>query len=187
MPSTPEHQAAQRERQRRRNEWAKRVPRARGQKQQEKGGTMAMVTLDRAAVRAEQERRRSDRTWQEWRHRLPAARQTPVGWKVIREGEDGCAYVLAAGRHATVIETVSVEDDGRVWHHVSTARRDRDPTWAELIAVKEAFIGDRYAYLVAPPRRAYVNLHAHCLHWWSCLDVEAGAVLPEFSSGVGSI
>lgn len=147
----------------------------------------------RAALRAKTEAdalaRGSWATWEAQKHLLPATRAVPAGWKLVREGRDGRAF-LSAGRHMSVIESVAREDDGRVWHHVSMARRDRDPHWEELRAVKEAFIGDREAYLVLPPRARYVNQHAHCLHLWSCLSAPDGVVLPDFAAfgrGVGSL
>jgi hypothetical protein len=107
----------------------------------------------------------------------------PKGFRLLRSGGDGAMYRTVAGGHLAVIESVARESDGRVWHHVSVSRRDRDPTWRELIEVKEAFIGsDREAYIVAPPRERYVNLVDHVLHWWYCLDaVPDGAVLPAFA------
>ena len=144
--------------------------------------------LDTAAVRRVSAERHASGIWAEYRHRLPSAAGPPPGWRLVQRGADGAAYVLAAGRHMSVIESVAREADGRVWHHVSIGRKDRDPTWQELIAAKVAFVGDRFAYLVAPPRRYYVSIHPHVLHWFSCLDAQPdGAVLPEFSAGTGSI
>lgn len=142
----------------------------------------------RATVLDEQQRRQSWATWSIAVDGLWATTHPPQDWRLMQEGADGRAWRLAAGGHMTVIESVSREADGRRWHHVSVARRDRDPTWLELVAVKEAFIGsERYAYLVAPPRDRYVSLHQHCLHWFSCLDAPAGAVLPEFSAAGQSL
>jgi hypothetical protein len=129
--------------------------------------------------------RQAEASWAALRDRLPSAAGPPPGWRRIVAGADGAAYRLAAGGHLSVIESVCREADGRRWHHVSVARRDRDPTWAELLDVKRAFIGpDEEAYLVAPPEGRYVNLYRHCLHWWHCLDAPGGAVLPAFEGAL---
>jgi hypothetical protein len=146
------------------------------------GSRVAAIDAD---VQRLQRVRDAGLVWARFRDRLPTAAGPPAGWRLLQRGGDGAAYRLAAGGHMTVIESVAKEVDGRAWHHVSLARRDRDPTWRECIAVKEAFIGlDEEAYMVGPPAARYVNLGDHVLHWWHCLDVPEGAVLPDFS-GVG--
>ena len=142
--------------------------------------------FDAAAIEAERTRRQPGITWAIYRDRLPSARAVPAGWKLVQEGADGRAYRSIAGGHATVIESVGREADGQVWHHVSLGRKDRRPTWDELAAVKEAFVGNRYAYIVFPPRARYVNLHPNVLHVFSCLEGPEGRRLPEFSVG-GSV
>jgi hypothetical protein len=71
--------------------------------------------------------------------------------------------------------------DGNRWIHVSVSRKKWTPTHEDMVLVKEAFIGDRYAYSVWPPKAEYVNIHAHCLHLWALWDGKDGRVLPEFS------
>ena len=62
------------------------------------------------------------------------------------------------------------------------------PTWEDLGDVKHVFVGaERYAYQVFAPRRAHVNIHPFCLHLWACLDVDDGAVMPDFRQGRGGI
>lgn len=143
------------------------------------------------AIRAAQERRAPEATWQVYRSRLPTYARGAATWRVVRELGDGCAWRGRAG-HLRVLETISREADGRVWHHVSVSRRDRCPTWAEVADVKNTFCGaDREAYVVLPPAARYVNLHPTCLHLWSCLDgagaAPDGAILPDFTGGTGSI
>lgn len=125
--------------------------------------------------------------WASTYETLPSSLLQPQGWRLMQDGEDGRGWRSAFGGQATVIESVAREEDGRRWHHVSTARADRMPTWDEVRAIKEAFIGDREAYIVFPPKARYVNLHRFCLHLWACLDAPEGAVLPDFASGTGSI
>lgn len=121
----------------------------------------------------------------DWPYRvdaLPATLSRPHGYRLLHDGHDGRQWLSLDGR-VSVIESVSRERDGRVWHHVSMARRTRMPEWEELTALKRAFVGDREAYVVLPPEKRYVNIHPNCLHLWACLDVEDGAVLPDFTHG----
>lgn len=139
-------------------------------------------------VAASQAERQAGITWLFSVDGLHSTQHPPREWRLVQEGNDGRGWRLAAGDHATVIESVSRESDGKRWHHVSMARRDRDPSWAELRAVKEAFIGDREAYIVLPPASRYVNRNPHCLHLFSCLDAQPdGAILPDFTRGTGSL
>jgi hypothetical protein len=51
--------------------------------------------------------------------------------------------------------------------HVSTSRRDRDPTWDEIRMVRDAFFGDDIdAMMVLPRAEDYVNFHPHTFHLW---------------------
>lgn len=125
-------------------------------------------------------------TWAMTAPTLPATASAPSGWRLLEEGQDGRRW-MTVNRTMSVIESVGREDDGRRWHHVSMARKDRDPSWAEMRDVKRAFIGDREAYIVLPPEARYVNIHQHCLHLWACLDVDEGAILPDFTSGARSL
>jgi hypothetical protein len=103
----------------------------------------------------------------------------PAGWRLKRDGLDGAAYEHRSDLF--VIFSGNREADGRRWLHLSASHRRRVPTWDELAAVKEAFLGpDRYAAIVFPPRDKWVDLHPYCLHLWSPLD--GGWVMPEFSS-----
>lgn len=110
-------------------------------------------------------------------------RVLPAGWHVDRDGYDGRSYMNANG--LLVFASASVELDGKRWLHVSVSRRSRLPSWEDLRAVKDAFIGrDRTALQVLPPAAKHVNIHAYCLHLWSCLD---GDPTPDFTRGSGSI
>lgn len=50
--------------------------------------------------------------------------------------------------------------------HVSVSYADRNPTWAELVDVKEQFFGDIDVMMVLPKRADYVNIHHHTFHLW---------------------
>jgi hypothetical protein len=89
---------------------------------------------------------------------------------------DGVMYAHRSGM--TVICSAARERDGRRWLHVSMARPDRLPSWPDVHAVKELFLGaKRRALQVLPPEDEYVNVHPNCLHLWSCLDDDG---LPDF-------
>jgi hypothetical protein len=51
--------------------------------------------------------------------------------------------------------------------HLSCSYHDKDPSWAELKAIKAAFYGDRIdAAMILPKAEDYVNEHPHCFHFW---------------------
>jgi hypothetical protein len=95
----------------------------------------------------------------------------PTDWRLRQDGLDGAAYQRTDG--LLVILSGNRETDGRRWLHVSCSYRNRLPTWDDLRAVKDAFVGpDRYACQVFPPRDRYVNIGPFVLHLWSPLDGE---------------
>lgn len=62
-------------------------------------------------------------------------------------------------------------DETEAWGpllHISVSCRDvkRDPTWAELTAIKDAVFGDVDAAMILPKREDYVNVRANCFHLW---------------------
>lgn len=105
----------------------------------------------------------------------------PKGWEVIGRWGSGHALREKSGGLRVLVDCEEKED-GHRWLHVSFSRKDWTPNHADTVKVKEAFIGDRYAYVVYPPREEYVNIHQHCLHLWSKWTEDDGRVLPEFSS-----
>lgn len=109
--------------------------------------------------------------------------ECPKGWTVIQPWGEG--YAVQRGSLRVIVDC-EVKSDGNEWIHVSYSRKTYTPTHDDTVAVKEAFIGDRYAYAVLPPKERYVNIHPHCLHLWARLDGQPS--LPEFSEilpGVG--
>jgi hypothetical protein len=93
----------------------------------------------------------------------------PENWKVIRYSEDGAAYKNRTG--LCVMISCCVESDGKNWVHLSVSKKKAEPTWYELVQVKELFLGeDSLAIQVLPPRSEWVNDHSHCLHLYECLD-----------------
>jgi hypothetical protein len=115
-------------------------------------------------------------------------RVLPAGWRrfTMTGGEivdSGAAFASAEG--IVVIVSAGIELDGRRWLHVSCSGAKRLPSWDDLRAVKDIFIGrDREAYQVLPKAEKHVNIMPHCLHLWCCLD---GAVLPDFTRGSAEI
>lgn len=109
----------------------------------------------------------------------------PKGWRVIQEW--GLGYALANSTGLRAIVDVSMKADDKFWLHVSVSRVKTMPRHEDMILAKVAFIGDRYAYSVYPPRSEYVNIHAYCLHLWALVDDKLGQVLPEFSGDVGGV
>jgi hypothetical protein len=107
-------------------------------------------------------------------------------WRELDRGDDGARY-LNAQRRLMAILSCSMERDGRAWLHLSVSRtaKDRLPSHGEMRICKEAFLGDREAYAVWPPKARYVNL-VEVLHLFALLD-ETAAALPDFTGGTGSI
>ena len=53
--------------------------------------------------------------------------------------------------------------------HVSISYAWKNPKWAELIAVREAFFPKSIDCMMVMPREEdYVNLREHCFHIWQC-------------------
>ena len=50
--------------------------------------------------------------------------------------------------------------------HVSISRKDRYPSWDEILEIKEYFFGDTDCMMVLPKKKDYVNIHNHCFHIW---------------------
>jgi hypothetical protein len=125
-----------------------------------------------------------DYTWS--RPFIPAPESLPVGWKLLRMDAVGYGYAAEYWDGMSVIITADYEQDGRPWLHVSFARRSKMPTYADMVRVKEVFVGDgRECYMVFPAKENHVNIHPNCLHLWCCLDAER--YLPDFTRQSGSI
>lgn len=110
---------------------------------------------------------------------LPAV--LPAGW--TRIPADGPAFQNVGGlgplRGVRVLVSVSIEEDGRRWMHVSVSRPTRCPSWEDMDATKRIFIGDhRVAYQVHPPRAEHYDLNRTVLHLWA--PVEGDPPLPNF-------
>lgn len=93
--------------------------------------------------------------------------------------------LTGAGEKGSIIVTQADHDDVE-WIHASIALVDRDPTYAELALLARAVFGRRrWSYQVFAPETEHVNIHQHALHVWGRVDGKP--VLPDFTSGLGSI
>lgn len=109
-----------------------------------------------------------------------AGKCLPDKWKVVEVREDGAKYV-STREELSVIDSIDVEKDGKLWLHVSVSRPDRLPSYDDLCFVKKHWIGDdKEAYQVFARREKHVNIDPHCLHLWSRMD---GPALPDFTRG----
>ena len=94
-------------------------------------------------------------------------------------------------KHLWLLVTEALESDGRWWRHCSVSRVDRTmPTYDDLMTLKRLTIGDdREAYQVFPAKDRHIDIAGklprpvQVLHLWSPEE----PVLPDFSSGTGSI
>ena len=103
-------------------------------------------------------------------------RVLPPGWE--QPVMPGSGNVLM--NHAEGIGVIiSVERiDGEKWLHVSASRQSRVPSWADMMYVKQLFIGKgRKAIQVMPPTDEHVNTHPFVLHLWCNLERDP---LPDF-------
>lgn len=111
----------------------------------------------------------------------------PSGWSIERRVSDGAWFLFAARGRPPLSAILSVEAHGAaLWLHMSVAADRRVPTWEELRDVKSWLLGDVEAYMVAPPRARYVNIHPDVLHLFAPVDQEC-LPLPDFTAGTGSL
>lgn len=107
----------------------------------------------------------------------------PPGWELFRVAQDGGMWVNRK-EQTSVIVSVAVESDGRLWAHASIARKGRMPSYEDLQYLRRYWLNNRKAIQVFPESEFYVNLHPHCLHLFACLD---GDPLPEFSARIEGV
>lgn len=104
----------------------------------------------------------------------------PHAWDRVQRTLDGEGWISNA-RKLRMIWSVALEDDSHPWIHASVSRRDRLPTYDEMMTIRRWVFGpDRWAYQVHPPDSGpHVNLR-EVLHLWGRLD--GTPQLPEFSA-----
>lgn len=106
-------------------------------------------------------------------------------WKLVTPGMDGLGAWEHRARGLGLIHSVSVEQDGELWEHVSLSRADGEmPGWEQVRDVFHEVAGpDALGIIVVPPKSEHVNL-AEVAHVWRCLTRRP---IPDFTRGVGSI
>ena len=106
------------------------------------------------------------------------------GFLCIHIGLDGFMY-RNKSTGLQVIQSVSIEEDEKLWIHTSFSRRSRIPDYKDIQFVKKSFIGeDNKAIMIFPEKANHVNIHNYCLHLFTCLEDDP---LPDFTHGSGTI
>lgn len=80
------------------------------------------------------------------------------------------AFTTRDGR--TLIKSQEKTPHG-ILRHISVARRDRYPTWDEIMEIKQDFFGDTDCMMVMPKKADYISIQNHCFHVWQ-MPVEWG-------------
>lgn len=114
-------------------------------------------------------------------------------WQLIEKpdypGQDRC-WAFRRG-NIQVLASVSREDDGNIWIHVSLCGRRGPnsyflPSQEDVKRVKNDFIGENaWAYQVFPDEAHYINQNENVLHLWALL--ENRNALPDFTRGLNAI
>lgn len=77
-----------------------------------------------------------------------------------------------------VLSSIGIEQDDRLWRHVSFTRLDRKmPTYQDTAFIKGCFFANDWAIQLFPQAEHHVSDHDTCLHLWSCLEHNP---LPDF-------
>lgn len=75
-------------------------------------------------------------------------------------------YGYRASDGMRIIASLDGTPHGRLLH-VSLSYADRDPSWEDIRAVRDAFYPEDVDVMMVLPRAAdYVNVHEHCFHLW---------------------
>ncbi|SRR6266568_882588 len=121
-------------------------------------------------------KRQGKRTWYTLHNPLESSLFRTMFPHVAQSTESSEAYHDGSGLRV-IITVERHPPDSRRWQHISVSREDRYPSWEDLLAVKEEFIGEEEeAYQVLPRASEYVNIHPNVFHLWHCLD---GDVMPR--------
>lgn len=112
---------------------------------------------------------------------LSPIRFVPDGWRELGSIDIGVPARAFTRRSdgLRVLASLEKHEDGLRWAHVSCSFPDRLPSWDDLKAVKEAFLGDVLAFQVLPPKAEYVNQHNWTLHLWHCRDRDPFPAVPR--------
>lgn len=104
---------------------------------------------------------------------MPERVRLADGRELVKQRAEGHAfYQCQDGMRVMVSDDAGPHGTLR---HVSVSYRVRDPRWAELKLVREAFFDpDQDVMIVLPRRGQYVNVHQHCFHLWATPEVWRG-------------
>lgn len=107
----------------------------------------------------------------------------PSDW--VSEGLCGAGWLYRRRGALTVIVSAHVENDKKLWLHVSSSRPDRIPNYTEMCEVKRVFVGaERLAISVYAPESEHYNAHTFCLHLWAPIG---HSPVPDFRRASGGI
>lgn len=87
-------------------------------------------------------------------------------WRVNDVREDGFHYVNPP---ESVIISGTIRD-GKKWVHLSYSRKDRYPTWPELLRIRDCFIGPDKVCIQKVPNSIRRRDDIFDLHIWYCID-----------------
>ena len=100
----------------------------------------------------------------------------------IEERIDGISFTKNG---LFIIAAIHKELDNNFWVHISLSRKNKIPSYKDLILVKNTFIGkDKKAIQVFPKEEEHVNFMENCLHLWHCVDNDP---LPDFTHGTNKL
>jgi len=114
-----------------------------------------------------------------WRADLPGQKERLLraGWRYVREGTDGAGQWIHRGRQLSLVHSVTREDDGHLWGHLSLSGRGNTlPTWPELRDAHRLLYPDLAGVQAVMPAGRHVSL-SEVAHTWTCLTAD---VIPDF-------
>ena len=83
--------------------------------------------------------------------------------------KSGCqgAYLVYEPAMLKIICSDGKDEKAENFEHVSVSLRNRTPTWAEMVWVKNQFwLPEEACFQLHPAVKDYVNHHPYCLHIW---------------------
>lgn len=137
----------------------------------ERMGRPSKAVIDALPTMSEAEHKEA----KQWTDDYCRTLRLPKSWRPVTIDENHPLYGMRAWRgperQSVCLSVGRYDDDGRRWLHVSIARPNKMPSYADLARLKTIFIGPD------APASEHVNIHPHALHLWCCLD---GDGLPNF-------
>ena len=103
-------------------------------------------------------------------------------WRVGSFGPQGAFADKGVRR---IIITDAEMPDGVEWRHASISRKDKMPTYDDLVLLYEVAYPGGYAYQCFVPPSEHINIHPRALHLWGRAD--GSRALHDFTEGGTSI